>query len=151
MAIEEMDRVFNMGVGMIAVVPPDEADGLRAVARAHDVPSWIIGGIVAGQGVDSLAARCAAAGGDAATCASAAVAAYAVVGQVSLLAGPGSELPGEGSTLGRRLGGKPRFAVWLRGGGLQLAVPDPTDPNGSAEDSGEITQTLNRINRISSS
>jgi len=50
-ATEEMDRVFNMGVGMIAVVPPDEADGVRAAARAHDVPSWVIGGIVAGQGV----------------------------------------------------------------------------------------------------
>jgi hypothetical protein len=86
-----------------------------------------------GQSPETLASTCAAAGGDAATCAAAAVGARAVVAQVGLLAGQGSELPGEGSTLGRRLGGMPRVAAWVRGGVLPLGVPDPADPNGADE------------------
>lgn len=116
---------------------------MRVSVRIAAVAFWSLASLpqaTTAQALDSLAARCAAAGGDGATCASAAVAAHAVVSQVSLLAGLGSELPGEGSTLGRRLGGKPRFAVWLRGGGLQLAVPDPTDPNGATEASGSATE-----------
>jgi hypothetical protein len=47
------------------------------------------------------------------------------------MAGPGAEIPGEGSTLGRRLGGMPRVAAWVRGGVQQVGVPDQARPNGS--------------------
>ncbi len=50
-AVEEMDRVFNMGVGMIAVV---DAAAVRAVVEAsaeEGIPAWTIGRIVAGSGV----------------------------------------------------------------------------------------------------
>ena len=85
------------------------------------------------QTAEDLSATCGAAGGDAAMCAAAAVGARAVVARVGLMAGPGSEIPGEGSTLGRRLGGMPRIAAWVRGGLQPVGVPDPTDPNGPQE------------------
>lgn len=102
----------------------------RAAGWALVASAWLPVG-AAGQAADTLSARCAAAGGDPATCAAAAVSARAVVGHVGLLAGQGSEIPGEGSTLGRRLGGMPRVAAWVRGGVQPVGVPDPPDPNGS--------------------
>ena len=44
-AAREMERTFNLGVGMVAVVPPDAADD--AVARLTDrgVPAWVAGEI----------------------------------------------------------------------------------------------------------
>jgi phosphoribosylformylglycinamidine cyclo-ligase len=50
-ATEEMDRVFNMGIGMIAVVEPDAAGVVSEAARAHGVESWVIGSVAAGEGV----------------------------------------------------------------------------------------------------
>ncbi|MGD8289889.1 MAG: phosphoribosylformylglycinamidine cyclo-ligase [Gemmatimonadota bacterium] len=50
-ATEEMDRVFNMGVGMIAVVDEDGAEAVRAAADQRDVEAWAIGSIEAGEGV----------------------------------------------------------------------------------------------------
>jgi len=48
----EMDRVFNMGVGMIAVVSPSEVEGLLGdLARAGET-AWTIGSVVAGAGVE---------------------------------------------------------------------------------------------------
>jgi phosphoribosylformylglycinamidine cyclo-ligase len=46
----EMERVFNMGVGMVAIVAP--ADGDRAVRMLTErrVPAWIAGEISAGAG-----------------------------------------------------------------------------------------------------
>lgn len=117
---------------------------MRRVARvagcALALSAWLSAGLAA-QAADTLAAGCAAAGGDAATCAAAAVSARAVVGHVGLLAGQGSEIPGEGSTLGRRLGGMPRVAAWIRGGVQPVGVPDPSDPNGS-EDASAWTPSL---------
>jgi phosphoribosylformylglycinamidine cyclo-ligase len=47
----EMDRVFNMGVGMIAVVGPQDADGaVRALREAGEV-AWILGEVEPGSGV----------------------------------------------------------------------------------------------------
>ncbi|TVP76954.1 MAG: phosphoribosylformylglycinamidine cyclo-ligase [Gemmatimonadales bacterium] len=40
---DEMFRVFNMGVGMIAVVAPEHADGLVDRLRAAGEPAWILG------------------------------------------------------------------------------------------------------------
>ncbi|WP_163513079.1 phosphoribosylformylglycinamidine cyclo-ligase [Fodinicola acaciae] len=47
---EEMERTFNMGVGMVAVVSAAEADRALALLTARHVPSWICGQIVAGTG-----------------------------------------------------------------------------------------------------
>jgi len=95
----------------------------------------------AAQTAERLSATCQVAGGDAATCAASAVAARAVVAQVGLMAGLGSEIPGEGSTLGRRLGGMPRIAAWVRGGVQPFHVPDPVDPSGP-EDASSWTPEL---------
>ncbi len=48
----EMFRVFNMGIGMIAVAAPGEADAVRAAARGAGVETWVIGEITAGEGVE---------------------------------------------------------------------------------------------------
>lgn len=47
----EMHRVFNMGIGMIAVVPPTEVDAARAAAAGARVETWVVGEIVEGDGV----------------------------------------------------------------------------------------------------
>jgi phosphoribosylformylglycinamidine cyclo-ligase len=50
-AIEEMDRVFNMGVGMIAVVDRASAGAIIDAARGRGVDAWVIGSVGAGEGV----------------------------------------------------------------------------------------------------
>jgi phosphoribosylformylglycinamidine cyclo-ligase len=46
----EMDRVFNMGIGMILVVAEYFADAIvRYLTRRAGIPSWIIGEIVSGE------------------------------------------------------------------------------------------------------
>ncbi len=46
---EEMRDVFNLGVGLIAVLPKDEVAGAEAAARADGVPTWVLGEIRRGQ------------------------------------------------------------------------------------------------------
>jgi phosphoribosylformylglycinamidine cyclo-ligase len=41
----EMEKTFNMGVGMVAVVSPEEADRALAVLTARHVPAWVLGEI----------------------------------------------------------------------------------------------------------
>ena len=53
-APEEMDRVFNMGIGMIAVAPGNAVPALQAAARAAGVETWVIGDIERGAGVRVL-------------------------------------------------------------------------------------------------
>lgn len=48
---EEMYRVFNMGIGMIAVAPPERVEEVRAAARGDAVETWVVGRIVEGEGV----------------------------------------------------------------------------------------------------
>jgi phosphoribosylformylglycinamidine cyclo-ligase len=51
----EMERVFNMGVGMAAIVSAEAADlSLRLLAQ-REVPAWVIGEIRAGTGSVRLA------------------------------------------------------------------------------------------------
>jgi phosphoribosylformylglycinamidine cyclo-ligase len=51
-ALSEMRRVFNLGVGMIAIVGRDDLDDVRAAASRAGVTSWLIGEIRTGpQGV----------------------------------------------------------------------------------------------------
>ncbi|GGM46763.1 phosphoribosylformylglycinamidine cyclo-ligase [Longimycelium tulufanense] len=40
---DEMERTFNMGVGMVAVVAPEDVDRALAVLTARHVPAWVIG------------------------------------------------------------------------------------------------------------
>ena len=47
----EMFRVFNMGVGMIAIVPADGADGVVAALRDSGEEAWVLGEVVNGEGV----------------------------------------------------------------------------------------------------
>ena len=46
----EMFRVFNMGIGMVAMVSPDRAAGLVEELRAAGENAWITGEIVPGSG-----------------------------------------------------------------------------------------------------
>lgn len=48
-SIPEMRRVFNLGIGMIAVVGRDDVDDTRRSAERAGVRTWIIGEIVAGE------------------------------------------------------------------------------------------------------
>ncbi len=50
----EMDRTFNMGVGMVAVVPSADADRTLALLTARHVGTWVLGEIVAGDGAATL-------------------------------------------------------------------------------------------------
>ncbi|HSE26829.1 MAG TPA: phosphoribosylformylglycinamidine cyclo-ligase [Gemmatimonadales bacterium] len=42
---DEMREVFNLGLGMIAVVPPDEADAVQAAGTAAGVATWVVGDV----------------------------------------------------------------------------------------------------------
>jgi phosphoribosylformylglycinamidine cyclo-ligase len=51
---DEMGRVFNLGIGMVAVVPPDQVMRAHDVLRSHGVGSVEIGEVVAGEGAVQL-------------------------------------------------------------------------------------------------
>ncbi len=53
-ATDEMFRVFNMGVGMVLAVPPEQADALADLALNHGHPAVTIGEVVPGTGVVRL-------------------------------------------------------------------------------------------------
>jgi phosphoribosylformylglycinamidine cyclo-ligase len=40
---EEMERTFNLGVGMVAVVPPEVGDAAVDLLSARGVPAWVAG------------------------------------------------------------------------------------------------------------
>jgi len=48
----EMLRVFNVGIGMIAVVPHSGVGPVRGQAEAAGVKTWVVGEIVSGEGVE---------------------------------------------------------------------------------------------------
>jgi len=54
-AEEEMYQVFNMGIGMVAVVSPGAADRILKSIRARQQAAWIIGEIRKGKGRARLA------------------------------------------------------------------------------------------------
>ena len=41
----EMEKTFNMGVGMVAVLPASDVDRALAVLTARHVPSWVLGSV----------------------------------------------------------------------------------------------------------
>ena len=47
---DEMDRTFNMGLGLVAVLAPAQAEEARRVLAAHGLASWVVGGIEKGEG-----------------------------------------------------------------------------------------------------
>jgi phosphoribosylformylglycinamidine cyclo-ligase len=47
---EEMRKVFNLGVGMVAVVPERRAAKAIDELRSHGQRAWVIGEVVAGSG-----------------------------------------------------------------------------------------------------
>ena len=46
---EEMERTFNMGIGMVAIVAPDQVDRSLAVLTARHVEAWTIGEVAEGE------------------------------------------------------------------------------------------------------
>ena len=47
---EELYQVFNMGIGMVAIVSADKADAVLKLIRAQDHKAWLIGEVVKGKG-----------------------------------------------------------------------------------------------------
>jgi len=48
-SLDEMRRVFNLGIGMIAVAARDDVEAVIAAAQRAKVPAWIVGDVRAGQ------------------------------------------------------------------------------------------------------
>lgn len=48
-AVSEMDRVFNMGLGLVAVVPESVSGAVLAAASTNDFPATVIGHVAAGD------------------------------------------------------------------------------------------------------
>jgi phosphoribosylformylglycinamidine cyclo-ligase len=61
----EMDRVFNMGVGMTAVVAREDTDQALGVLEARGVNAWVLGEVVLARGATpgTPATRCSSPGG----------------------------------------------------------------------------------------
>ncbi|MBM7367863.1 phosphoribosylformylglycinamidine cyclo-ligase [Gordonia hydrophobica] len=45
----EMERTFNMGVGMVAIVSPEDTDRAQAILTARHVDNWVLGTVKAGD------------------------------------------------------------------------------------------------------
>jgi phosphoribosylformylglycinamidine cyclo-ligase len=54
---DEMERVFNMGVGMAAVVGQPDTDRALRLLAARGVPAWVLGEVVPGSGGVRLTGR----------------------------------------------------------------------------------------------
>jgi phosphoribosylformylglycinamidine cyclo-ligase len=48
----ELEKTFNMGVGMVAVVPPEDVDRALAMLTARHVPAWILGDVRPAEDAD---------------------------------------------------------------------------------------------------
>jgi phosphoribosylformylglycinamidine cyclo-ligase len=53
-AQDELERTFNMGVGMVALVAPDAADAAVTLLAARGAAAWIAGEVVPGDGTVTL-------------------------------------------------------------------------------------------------
>ncbi|MFI9557862.1 phosphoribosylformylglycinamidine cyclo-ligase [Nonomuraea endophytica] len=47
---QAMDRTFNLGVGMAAIVAPEAADAALRLLESRGLPAWVLGEIVPGTG-----------------------------------------------------------------------------------------------------
>ena len=50
--LEDLERTLNCGVGMVALVAPDDADEAVRVLAEHDVRAWVAGEVTAAPGGD---------------------------------------------------------------------------------------------------
>jgi phosphoribosylformylglycinamidine cyclo-ligase len=50
----ELERTLNMGVGMVAVVAPNDSDAVLTRLVDRGVPAWVLGEIAAGSGMATL-------------------------------------------------------------------------------------------------
>ena len=50
MAVDELERTLNMGVGMVAVVAAADADRAVALLTGRGVPAWVLGAVTTGDG-----------------------------------------------------------------------------------------------------
>jgi hypothetical protein len=96
------------------------------------VLSALSAGALAAQTLDEAVTACLQAGGDPMECATAAVTARALMGQIGLLVGGGAEIPGTATNLGTRVGGGPRLTVFARGAAVGMSVPEPGGVSGDA-------------------
>lgn len=48
----ELEKAFNMGIGMVAVVAADDVDRALAILTARHVPAWVLGGIESTEDAD---------------------------------------------------------------------------------------------------
>jgi len=48
---DEMYRVFNMGIGMVAIAAPTDEVAVRGAAQRAGIATWVIGEVVRGEGV----------------------------------------------------------------------------------------------------
>ena len=46
---DEIERTLNMGVGMVTVVAPDDADSAVGLLRERGLPAWVCGEVAAGE------------------------------------------------------------------------------------------------------
>lgn len=44
-SVDEMRDVFNLGVGLIAVLPSEAVTAAQSAAKAAGVPTWVLGEI----------------------------------------------------------------------------------------------------------
>jgi phosphoribosylformylglycinamidine cyclo-ligase len=49
----EMEKTFNMGIGMVAVLPPEDVERALAVLTARHVPAWVLGDVARAKDVDA--------------------------------------------------------------------------------------------------
>jgi phosphoribosylformylglycinamidine cyclo-ligase len=49
-----MERTFNMGVGMVAIVGAQDTDRALDLLAERGLPSWVVGQITAGSGTVHL-------------------------------------------------------------------------------------------------
>jgi phosphoribosylformylglycinamidine cyclo-ligase len=54
-ARDDLERTLNLGVGMVAVVAPDDADRALATLAGRGVPAWVAGTVAPGSGRVTLA------------------------------------------------------------------------------------------------
>lgn len=50
----EMEKTFNMGVGMVAVLAPGDVDRALAILTARHVPSWVLGEVGPARDVEDI-------------------------------------------------------------------------------------------------
>lgn len=133
------------GLGVIAALltlpawepPPD--GGIFGPARAA-AQETVLRGRSDLRGLDELVERCAAGNaGFVSPCREVGLAAMSLQQGVGLLGVLGSDIPGNASTLGRRLGSMPRLALAVSGGVLGVRLPPVSS---AAVDGLEGTETL---------